>query len=400
MEASRQDDRYRQRGVSAGKEEVHAAIARQDAGLFSGAFCKIIADELTGSFDHCLIVHADTAGTKASLGYLAWREGFPNVWRGIAQDALVMNLDDLGCVGALGPFLISNTIGRNAKLIPGAVLGEIIDGYQRLCDLLTRDGIPCLMTGGETADVGDLVRTLDVGCTITARLPRAEVIDAARITVGDVLVGFSSLGQAAWEDAPNSGIGSNGLTSARHELLGGYREKYPETYAPQIDPALVYCGKHRLEEPLPGDPAFTVGSALLSPTRTYLPLIKRLLQRIPRADVHGLIHCSGGGQTKILRFGAPGAARGLRFIKDALFPVPPLCAAIQASTGLKWSEMYSVYNMGHRLEAALPAAHAATAIAVARDLGLDAKIIGRVEANDGPGNVVEVRGGHGTFVYR
>ncbi len=400
MEASRQDDRYRKRGVSAGKEEVHAAIARQDAGLFPGAFCKIIADELTGSPDHCLIVHADTAGTKASLGYLAWREGFPNVWRGIAQDALVMNLDDLGCVGALGPFLVSNTIGRNAKLIPGAVLGEIIDGYQRLCDLLTRDGIPCRMTGGETADVGDLVRTIDVGCTITARLPRADVIDAARITVGDVLVGFSSLGQAAWEDAPNSGIGSNGLTSARHELLGGYREKYPETYAPQIDPMLVYCGRHRLEEPLPGDPAFTVGSALLSPTRTYLPLIRRLLTRIPRTDVHGFIHCSGGGQTKILRFGAPGAARGLRFIKDSLFPVPPLCAAIQASTGLKWSEMYSVYNMGHRLEAALPAAHAATAIAVARDVGLEAKIIGRIEANDGAGNVVEVRGPFGTFVYR
>ncbi len=403
----RHDDRYRARGVSAGKGEVHAAIARQDAGLFPGAFCKIVADDLTGDDASCLVMHADGAGTKSSLAYLAWREGLgDDVWGGIAQDSLVMNLDDLGCVGALGPFLVSNTIGRNAKRIPGEIIAGIVAGYQRICDLLTAEGIPCRMTGGETADLGDLVRTLVVDSTVMARLRRDQVIDAGRIAPGDVIVGFSSTGQAAWETVPNAGMGSNGLTSARHEALGGdYRARYPETYAPEVDPTLIYCGRFRLNDPLPGDPRFTVGSALLSPTRTYLPLIRRLLGAVPRADLHGLIHCSGGGQSKIVKFGgldASGKSRatGLRYVKDALFPVPPLFALLKEATGQSWAEMHSVYNMGHRLEAVLPERHVAACLAVARDCRIDAQVVGRVEDRDAPGNEVVVRTGHGEFTYR
>lgn len=402
MSDQRHDARYQARGVSAGKAEVHAAIAAQDGGLFPGAFCKIVADELTGDADHCLAVHADGAGTKSSLAYLAWKEGMGSlVWEGIAQDSLVMNLDDLGCIGALGPFLISNTIGRNAKRIPGEVIAGIVTGYQRVCDLLTREGVPCRMTGGETADVGDLVRTVIVDSTVVCRLRRDRVIDAARMTPGDVIVGFSSTGQAAWEACPNAGIGSNGLTSARHEGLGGdYRAKYPETYAPEIDPNLVYCGKHRLSDPLPGDDTFTVGEALLSPTRTYLPLIKRLLEAIPVGDLHGLIHCSGGGQSKIVKFGRPGAAKGLRFVKDACFPVPPLFRMLQEATGQSWAECYSVYNMGHRLEAVVPAARAQTCIDLAQACGIEARVVGRVEERDEPGNEVVVATPMGTFSYR
>ena len=402
MTDQRHDDRYQARGVSAGKAEVHTAIARQDAGLFPGAFCKVVADELTDDPSYCLAMHADGAGTKSSLAYLAWREGVgDDVWGGIAQDSLVMNLDDLGCIGALGPFMVSNTIGRNAKRIPGAVIAGIVAGYQRICDLLNDQGVPCRMTGGETADLGDLVRTLVVDSTVMARMRRDAVIDAGRIAPGDVLVGFSSTGQATWEDVPNAGMGSNGLTSARHELLGGdYRAKYPESYAPEIDPALVYCGDHRLQDPLPGDARFTVGAALLSPTRTYLPLIKRMLDALPRADIHGLIHCSGGGQSKIVKFGGLGRATGLRYIKDSLFPVPPLFAALKGATGQSWAEMHAVYNMGHRLEVALPARHVDACLDVARACAIEAKVIGRVEDRGQPGNEVVVRMAHGEFTYR
>lgn len=408
MSDQRHDDRYQARGVSAGKAEVHAAIARQDAGLFPGAFCKVVADELTGDPAWCLAMHADGAGTKSALAYLAWREGLgEDVWGGIAQDSLVMNLDDLGCIGALGPFLVSNTIGRNAKRIPGTVIAAIVAGYQRVCDLLTAQGIPCRMTGGETADLGDLVRTLVVDSTVMARLRRDAVIDAGRIGPGDVLVGFSSTGQAAWEDTPDAGMGSNGLTSARHELLGAdYRARYPETFAPEVPAGLVYCGRHHLADPLPGDPRFSVGRALLSPTRTYLPLIRRLLEAVPREDLHGLIHCSGGGQSKIVKFGglvgADGGRRatGLRYVKDALFPVPPLFAALKEATGQSWAEMHAVYNMGHRLEAAVPERRVADCLAVARACAIEAKVVGRVEDRDQPGNEVVVRTGHGEFTYR
>jgi phosphoribosylformylglycinamidine cyclo-ligase len=405
MSTQRHDLRYQSRGVSAGKQEVHDAINRQDAGLFPGAFCKIVPDDLTGDAETCLIMHADGAGTKASLAYLASKENFGTptlalTWAGIAQDSLVMNLDDIACVGSLGPFLISNTIGRNAKLIPGEVIAAIVNGYQAVCDQLAKFNIPCRMTGGETADVGDLVRTIIVDSTVVARLRRDRVIDAGRMAPGDVIVGFSSTGQAVWETRPNSGMGSNGLTSARHDLLGGdYRTKHPETYAPEVRQSLVYCGPYKLSDPLPGD-SVTVGQALLSPTRTYLPLIKRLIETIPRADLHGLIHCSGGGQSKIVKFGGRGRKNGNRYVKDNCFPVPPLFAAIQKATGMGWAEMYSVYNMGHRLEAIVPPHVVDHCLAAARDCRIDAQVVGRVESRDEPGNEVVVKSPHGTFQYR
>ena len=405
MNTQRHDQRYQSRGVSAGKQEVHDAISRHDAGLFPGAFCKIVPDDLTGDADTCLIMHADGAGTKASLAYLASRENFGTptlalTWAGIAQDSLVMNLDDIACVGSLGPFLISNTIGRNAKLIPGEVIAAIVNGYQSVCDQLAQFNIPCRMTGGETADVGDLVRTIIVDSTVVARLRRDRVIDAGRMAPGDVIVGFSSTGQAVWETKPNSGIGSNGLTSARHDLLGSdYRDKYPETYAPQINKELVYCGPHKLTDILPGD-TMTVGQALLSPTRTYLPLIKRLLETVPRTDLHGLIHCSGGGQSKIVKFGGLGRKNGNRYVKDNCFPVPPLFTAIQKATGMGWAEMYSVYNMGHRLEAIVPPHAVDACLAAARDCRIEAQVVGRVESRDEPGNEVVVKSPFGIFQYR
>lgn len=398
MADERHDERYQARGVSAGKSEVHAAIDHQDGGLFPGAFCKIVPDLLSGSSEHCLIIHADGAGTKSSLAYLAWKEGMgEGVWPGIAQDSLVMNLDDLACVGCLGPFLISNTIGRNAKIVPGPVIAGIVNGYQALCDKLTNLGIPCIMTGGETADVGDLVRTLIVDSTITARLPVADVIDAARMQPGDVIVGFASTGKATWEDVENAGMGSNGLTSARHELLGAdYRAKYPETYAPEVPANLVYCGKFALSDPLPGQPGMTVGQAILSPTRTYLPLIRALLAAIPREHVHGLIHCSGGGQSKIVKFGKPGN----RYVKDTPLPVPPLFQALKEATGQSWAECYSVYNMGCRLEAIMPAAYAEAAIAVAAKCGIHAQLVGRVESTGSEMREVVVSTPDGPVTYR
>ena len=397
MTDQRHDARYLARGASASKAEVHAAIEKQDVGLFPGAFCKVVADELSGSAEHCVVLHADGAGTKSALAYLAWKEGFPlSTWRGIAQDSLVMNLDDCACVGALGPYLVSNTIGRNARRVPGEAIAQIVAGYQEVCDLLTAQGIRCVMTGGETADLGDLVRTAVVDSTIATRLRRDEVIDAARMVPGDALMGFSSTGKAAWESVPNAGMGSNGLTGARHDLFGAdYRARYPETYAPETDAKLVYCGPHRVSDPLPGDPAFTVGAAVLSPTRTYLPLIKALLAELPRTDLHGLIHCSGGGQSKIVKFGAAGN----RYIKDAPFPVPPLFAAIKQATGMSWAEMYGTYNMGWRLEAAVPQARAEACIRIARSCGIEARIVGRIEGG-AQGREVAITTPDGIASYR
>jgi phosphoribosylformylglycinamidine cyclo-ligase len=395
------DARYQARGASAGKAEVHAAIAAQDQGLFPGAFCKIIPDLLTGSQEHCLLMHADGAGTKSSLAYLAWREGAGDaVWRGIAQDSLAMNLDDCGCVGALGPFLVSNTIGRNAKRIPGPVIAAIIAGYQEVCAQLAGEGLDCIMTGGETADVGDLVRTLIADSTVTARLRRDQVIDASRMAPGDAIVGFASTGRARWETSVNSGMGSNGLTSARHDGLGGdYRARYPESYAPEVDPALIYSGPCTLADPLPGGDGMTVGQALLSPTRTYLPLIRDLIAVIGPRDLHGLIHCSGGGQAKIGKFGAVRGGRGNRYVKDAPFPVPPLFRYLQEASGCTWKEAYTVWNMGWRLEAVLPQAQVATCIRLAEACGIAAQQVGHVESAAGAAHEVLIRGEGGEHRY-
>lgn len=391
------DARYQARGVSAGKAEVHAAIADQDRGLFPGAFCKLIPDLLAGSAEHCLVLHADGAGTKSALAYLAWREtGDPGVWRGIAQDSLVMNLDDCACVGALGPFLVSNTIGRNAKRIPGEVVRNIVEGYQDVCDTLASQGIDCVMCGGETADVGDLVRTAICDSTVVARIARTAVIDAARMAPGQALIGFSSTGQAAWESAANAGIGSNGLTSARHDALGSdYAARYPETYAPETDPALIYAGPYRLDDPLPDGAGLTVGQALLSPTRTYLPLIHRLLAALAPGQCTGLIHASGGGQAKIAKFGAPGN----RYLIDAPFPVPPLFRMLQQVSGTAWREAYTVWNMGCRLLAAVQPEAVDTCVALAADCHIEARVVGRIEAGSGPGREVELHGEGGVHRY-
>ncbi|MDH4248008.1 MAG: AIR synthase related protein [Deltaproteobacteria bacterium] len=338
-------ERYKARGVSASKSEVHEAVRHSHPGLYPGAFCKLVPDTLTGSKEHALAMHADTAGTKSVLAYLYYREtGDASVFSGIAQDALVMNLDDLLCVGASGPFLVSNTIGRNARLVPGEVLRAIIGGYEALAQQFSEWGLTLDLTGGETADVGDLVRTVDVGATVVTRLLRTQVIANDRVRPGDVIFGLASDGQATYETAPNSGIGCNGLTSARHDLLiAEYGTRYPETLDPGIPEHLRYCGPHRLTDPLPGSP-LTVGKALLSPTRTYAPLISGLL-REAGPKVHGLVHCTGGGQTKCLRTGT-----GIQYVKEALFNPPALFARIQQVTGTPWREMYQVFNMGHRLE--------------------------------------------------
>ena len=397
MSSQRHDDRYQARGVSASKDEVHSAIATQDAGLFPKAFCKIVPDYLSGDESSCLVMHADGAGTKSSLAYLAWQEGNDiNLWRGIAQDSLIMNIDDCACVGAMGPYLISNTIGRNAKRIPGAVIAEVIAGYQDVVDQLNAEGIECIMCGGETADVGDLVRTIICDSTVTTRLPRAQVIDTARIQSGDAIVSFSSTGQARWESVPNAGMGSNGLTSARHESLHkDYQQQYPETFAPEIASEFIYCGPHKINDPLPGDDSFTIGQAILSPTRTYAPLIKQLIDAIPVNDLHALIHCSGGGQSKIIGFG-PG---GMRFVKDNMLDTPPLFKMLQAATGQSWSEMYSVFNMGARLEAVVPEQYVQTCIDIAKACGIDAQQSGHVETNDSDKNEVQIHGEGGVHTY-
>lgn len=375
-------DRYSKRGVSSGKEEVHAAIAGLDKGLFPKAFCKVVPDALTGSDEHCLVMHADGAGTKSALAWIYWKEtGDLSVWKGIAQDALVMNIDDLLCVGATGPILVSSTIGRNKRLVPGEVISTLIQGTEALMAEWRDWGLDVRGTGGETADVGDLVRTVIVDSTVVCRMRRDEVIDNARIQEGDVIVGLASHGQANYEDQWNGGTGSNGLTSARHDLFGpGWREKYPECFDPGLPDDLVYTGPFDVTDAVDGVPV-DAGKLVLSPTRTYAPVLVDLFKE-GREPLHGLVHCSGGGQTKVLHF----ADAGLHIVKDNLFPTPRLFELIQQHSGTAWHEMYQVYNMGHRMEVYTTEAHAEVVMAKAAAHGVEARIVGRVErkAPDGP----------------
>lgn len=387
------ESKYERRGVSATKQEVHAAIAGLDKGLFPNAFCKVLPDIAGQDPDFCNIMHADTAGTKTSLAYLYWREtGDLSVWEGIAQDALVMNLDDMGCVGCIDNILVSSTIGRNKQLIPAEVIATIIQFAQRFTEQMREYGVGLHLTGGETADVGDIVRTIDVGYTTFARLPRREVVVNA-IQPGDVIVGLASFGQASYEMAYNGGMGSNGLTSARHDVLHtDYAGRYPESYDPSLPADVVYTGNRRLTETVEIESqAIPVGKLLLSPTRTYLPVLRQLLAEL-RPHLHGIIHCSGGGQTKVIKF-----IDQLRIIKDNLFPTPPLFELIRAESGTSWREMYQVFNMGHRLEVYLPADYAQHVIDIARGFQIDARIVGRVESAAAAS--VEVLAGGERYIY-
>ena len=370
-------DRYNQRGVSASKEDVHKAIQNIDKGLFPKTFCKIVPDTLAGDPNFCTVMHADGAGTKSSLAYIYWKEtGDLSVWRGIAQDAIIMNIDDLLCVGATGPILLSSTIGRNKNLIPGNVIAEIINGTEEVLAMLRSYGMEIYSTGGETADVGDLVRTIIVDSTVTARMKRSDVIDNGRIQAGDVIVGLASSGQATYEKEYNSGIGSNGLTSARHDVfIKEYAVKYPESYDKDVPEHLVYTGKQKVTDVLPGV-SLNVGKLVLSPTRTYAPVVISLLHEL-RQQIHGMVHCSGGAQTKVLHF-----IDKLHIIKDNLFEVPPLFKLIHGVTGTDLKEMYKVFNMGHRLEIYLEQKFAQAVIDVATDFGIEARIVGRVESSE------------------
>ena len=385
--------RYAQRGVSAAKEDVHNAIKNVDKGLFPSAFCKIVPDYLTGSPEHCLVMHADGAGTKSALAYMYWKEtGDLSVWKGIAQDALIMNVDDLICVGATENILLSSTIGRNKNLIPGEVISAIINGTEELIADLETFGISIKSTGGETADVGDLVRTIIVDSTVTARLRRDEVIDNANIRPGNVIVGLSSSGQASYEKAYNGGMGSNGLTSARHDVFGKYlAEKYPESYDALVPENLVYSGSKKLTEKVHNTP-LDAGKLVLSPTRTYAPIIKKVLQTVDRSAICGMVHCSGGAQTKILHF-----VEKLHVIKDNLFALPPLFRLIQEESGTNWKEMYQVFNMGHRMELYVDESVAQKIIAIAESFNVEAQIIGRVEAAES--KKLSIRSTFGSFEY-
>lgn len=384
-------DRYLQRGVSASKEDVHKAIEKIDKGLFPKAFCKIVPDTLAGDPDYCTIMHADGAGTKTSLAYLYWKEtGDISVWKGIAQDAIVMNTDDLLCVGATGPMLYSSTIDRNKNRIPGEVIAEVINGAEEVLEMLRSYGVEIYSTGGETADVGDLVRTVTVNSTVIARMKRSEVVDNANIKAGDVIVGLASYGQASYEDGYNGGMGSNGLTSARHDILGKYLTKYTESFDPEVQDDLVYSGSKKLTDPVEGTP-LDVGQLILSPTRTYAPVAKALLDEM-RPQIHGMVHCSGGAQTKILHF-----VDNLHIIKDNLLPVPPLFKLIQEESGTSWQEMYKVFNMGHRLEIYLPEALAGRVIEISKSFGIEAQVIGRVE--ESPVKKLTIESSYGTFLY-
>jgi len=371
---STSDNRYDLRGVSAQKEDVHKAIKNVDKGLFPKAFCKIVPDHLTGDKDYCLVMHADGAGTKSSLAYMYWKEtGDTSVWKGIAQDALIMNIDDLLCVGATDNIVLSSTIGRNKNLIPGEVISAIINGSEELLKELNDFGVKIHSTGGETADVGDLVRTIIVDSTVTARLKRKDVIDNANICDGDVIVGLASYGQATYEKEYNGGMGSNGLTSARHDVFGKYlAEKYPESYDHAVPSDLVYSGKAKLTDAVDGVP-LDAGKLVLSPTRTYAPIITKMLQK-HRDNIHGMVHCSGGAQTKILHF-----VEELHIIKDNLFEVPPLFKLIQEQSQTNWKEMYQVFNCGHRMELYVPQEIAEDLINISKSFGVDAQIVGRVE---------------------
>jgi len=370
--------RYAQRGVSASKEDVHSAIKNIDKGLFPKAFCKIVPDYLTADDQYCLIMHADGAGTKSSLAYMYWKEtGDVSVWKGIAQDALIMNIDDLLCVGATDNIMLSSTIGRNKNLIPGEVISAIINGTEELLEELKSFGVTIHSTGGETADVGDLVRTIIVDSTVTARMKREDVIDNANIREGDVIIGLASFGQATYEKEYNGGMGSNGLTSARHDVFSKIlAEKYPESYDAAVPANLVYSGKTNLTDTVKDAP-IDAGKLVLSPTRTYAPIIKKILSKFDSSTIHGMVHCSGGAQTKILHF-----IDKLHIIKDNLFNVPPLFRLIQENSGTDWKEMYQVFNMGHRMELYVSPEVAEEIISISQSFNVDAQIIGRVEAAD------------------
>ncbi len=384
--------RYDLRGVSASKEDVHNAIRNIDKGLYPKAFCKIIPDILGGDPDYCNIMHADGAGTKSSLAYAYWREtGDLSVWKGIAQDALIMNVDDLLCVGATDNILVSSTIGRNKMLVPGEVIAAIINGTEELLDELCRQGVSIYSTGGETADVGDLVRTIIVDSTVTCRMKRSDVIDNANIQAGDVIVGLASYGQATYETGYNGGMGSNGLTSARHDVFSKeVAKKYPETYDSAVPEELVYSGSVGLTDKVEGTP-LNAGQLVLSPTRTYAPFVKAMLDEM-RSQVHGMVHCSGGAQTKVMHF-----VENKHVIKDNLFPIPPLFELIARESGTDYKEMYKVFNMGHRLEVYIAPENAAKVIEIAGRFGIEARIVGRVEASET--NRLTLVTEKGTFEY-
>ncbi|HBO30651.1 MAG TPA: phosphoribosylformylglycinamidine cyclo-ligase [Leeuwenhoekiella sp.] len=385
--------RYAQRGVSAGKEEVHNAIKNVDKGLFPKAFCKIVPDYLTGSEEHCLIMHADGAGTKSSLAYMYWKEtGDLSVWKGIAQDALIMNIDDLLCVGATDNILLSSTIGRNKNLITGEVISAIINGTEELIADLEKHGVSIKSTGGETADVGDLVRTIIVDSTVTARMKKEDVIDNANIKPGDVIVGLASFGQSTYETEYNGGMGSNGLTSARHDVFDNYlAEKFPESFDKAVPEDLVYSGSKKLTDSVEASP-LDAGKLVLSPTRTYAPVIKKILASVDKSLLHGMVHCSGGAQTKILHF-----VENLHIIKDNLFEVPPLFKLIQEESGTDWKEMYQVFNMGHRMELYVDPSLAQDIIEISKSFNIDAQIVGRVEASNEKS--LTIKSPFGTFEY-
>lgn len=385
--------RYAQRGVSASKEDVHSAIKNIDKGLFPKAFCKIVPDHLTGSKDHCLVMHADGAGTKSSLAYMYWKEtGDISVWKGIAQDALIMNVDDLICVGATDNIMLSSTIGRNKNLIPGEIISAIINGTEELISDLKKHGITIHSTGGETADVGDLVRTIIVDSTVTARLKRSQVIDNANIKAGDVIVGLASYGKATYETQYNGGMGSNGLTSARHDVFGKYlAKKYPESYDASVPEELVYSGQTQLTDAVPGSP-LDAGKLVLSPTRTYAPIIKKILEKYASKEIHGVVHCSGGAQTKILHF-----VDNLHIIKDDMFPIPPLFKLIQEQSGTDWKEMYQVFNCGHRMELYVNEEVAEDIVEISKSFNVGAQIIGRVESSES--KKLTIQSEYGKFQY-
>lgn len=386
------DNRYQARGVSAGKEDVHNAIKNIDKGLFPNAFCKIIPDYLGGQEDHCIIMHADGAGTKSSLAYIYWKTtGDVSVWKGIAQDALIMNIDDLLCVGATGPILVSSTIGRNKNVISGEVLSEIINGTEELLQELRNYGLDIHSTGGETADVGDLVRTIIVDSTVVCRMKRSDVISNGNIQAGDVLVGLASFGQATYEHSYNGGMGSNGLTSARHDVFHHeLATLFPESYDAAIPEEFVYSGGMSLTDSIEGSP-LNAGKLVLSPTRTYAPIIIEMLAKY-RKDIHGMVHCSGGAQTKVLHF-----IDDLHVVKDTLFDTPLLFKLIQSQSQTPWQEMYKVFNMGHRMELYVPKEIAGELIKISKNFGVEAKIIGYVEANKG--SKVTIKSSNGEFVY-
>jgi phosphoribosylformylglycinamidine cyclo-ligase len=386
--------RYSRRGVSAEKEDVHDAIKNVDKGLFPKAFCKIVPDHLTGSDDHCIVMHADGAGTKSSLAYMYWKEtGDISVWKGIAQDALIMNLDDLLCVGAVNNIMLSSTIGRNKNLIPGDVISAIIGGTEELIEDLKKFGIEIHSTGGETADVGDLVRTIIVDSTVTARMKRSKVINNANIKPGDVIVGLASFGQATYETEYNGGMGSNGLTSARHDVFHKYlASRFPESYDQAVPEELVYSGSKKLTD-MVVDSSLNAGKLVLSPTRTYAPIIKSILSRFGKDEIHGMVHCSGGAQTKILHF-----IDNLHIIKDNLFDIPPLFKLIQQESKTQWKEMYQVFNMGHRMELYVPETVASEIIKISHSFNVKAQIIGRVEPFEA--KKLTISSNIGVYTYR